>query len=117
MLIQINTHIVVMVLDLIDGSVGKNVIIFGADMSPSVHIDNKGKDILILGKEPIKGLDGTIFTAEAKYASNFTKSKQKICIRSINGSNSLLFANATKVYQFKTKNTETKDYTPCLSNF
>ena len=43
MLIQINTHIVVMVLDLIDGSVGKNVIIFGADMSPSVHIENKGK--------------------------------------------------------------------------
>ena len=25
----------------IDGSVGKNVIIFGADMSSSVHIDNK----------------------------------------------------------------------------
>ena len=27
------------------GSIGKNVIIFGADMSSSVHIDNKGKDI------------------------------------------------------------------------
>ena len=33
-----------------DGSYGKNVIIFGADMSSSVHVDNKGKDILILGK-------------------------------------------------------------------
>ena len=33
-----------------DGSMGKNVIIFGADMSPSVHIDNKNKDILILGE-------------------------------------------------------------------
>ena len=31
-----------------DGSFGKNVIIFEADMSSSVHIDNKGKDILIL---------------------------------------------------------------------
>ena len=26
-----------------DGSIGKNVIIFGAAMSSSVHIDNKGK--------------------------------------------------------------------------
>ena len=31
---------------------GKNVIIIGADMSSAVHIDNKGKDILILGKGP-----------------------------------------------------------------
>ena len=28
-----------------DASVGKNAIIFGVDMSSSVHIDNKGKDI------------------------------------------------------------------------
>ena len=33
-------------------SMGKNVIIFGADMSSSVHIDNKNKDILILGEVP-----------------------------------------------------------------
>ena len=32
-----------------DESFGKNVIIFGADMSSSVHIDNKNKSILILG--------------------------------------------------------------------
>ena len=30
---------------LIDGSMGKSIIIFGADMSSSVHIDNKNKDI------------------------------------------------------------------------
>ena len=34
-----------------DGSIGTNVIILGADTSSSVHIDNKNKDILILGKE------------------------------------------------------------------
>ena len=28
-----------------DGSVGKNVIIFGVDMSSSVHIDNKEKHL------------------------------------------------------------------------
>ena len=42
---------------LLDGSVGKNVIIFGADMSSSVHIDNNGTDILILGEVQTQGLD------------------------------------------------------------
>ena len=31
-----------------DGSMGKTVNIFGAEMSSSVHIDNKGKNNLIL---------------------------------------------------------------------
>ena len=43
---------------------GKNVIIFGADMSSSVHIDDKNKDILILGEGPTQGLDNTTLTVE-----------------------------------------------------
>ena len=43
----------------------KNVIIFGADMSSSVHIDNKNKYILILDKEPTQGLVDITLTAEA----------------------------------------------------
>ena len=34
---------------------GQNVLIFGADMSSSAHIDNKKKDILVLGKGPTQG--------------------------------------------------------------
>ena len=34
---------------------GKNVIIFGADKSSSVHTDNKNKNILIFGEEPTQG--------------------------------------------------------------
>ena len=41
-------------------------------MSSSVHFDNKGKDILIFGKRPAQGLDGTTLKAEAKYPINFT---------------------------------------------
>ena len=37
-------------LSLPDGKVGKNVIIFGVDLTSSMQIDSKGKDILILGK-------------------------------------------------------------------
>ena len=36
-------------------------------MSSSVHDDNKGKDILILGEGPTQRLDDTTLTAEAKY--------------------------------------------------
>ena len=34
---------------------GQNVLIFGADMSFSTCIDNKKKDILVLGKGPTQG--------------------------------------------------------------
>ena len=44
-------------------------------MSSSVH--NKGKDILILSEVPRQGLDGTTFTAEAKYPINFTQSGER----------------------------------------
>ena len=53
-----------------DGSMGKSVIIFGADRSSSVHIDNKRKDMLTLDKGPTQGLDDSILTAEAKYSIN-----------------------------------------------
>ena len=38
------------------GGYGKNVIIFGVDMSSYFHIDNKRKDILILGIGLTQGL-------------------------------------------------------------
>ena len=54
------------------GSVSKNVIIFGIDMSSSVHIDNKKKDILILGIVPTKGSVNTTLSAKGRYPSNFS---------------------------------------------
>ena len=33
-------------------------------MGSSVHVDNKKKDILILGEGPAQGLDDTTLTAE-----------------------------------------------------
>ena len=41
-------------------------------MSSSAHIDNKKKDILILGKRETQGLDDTTLIAKAKYPINFT---------------------------------------------
>ena len=82
MLILISVNILGMVLDLtgkdffsIGDDVGRNVIIFGVDMSSSSHIDNMKKDILIFGKGPSQGLEHTL-TAEKLYSVNFTKKKQ-----------------------------------------
>ena len=55
-----------------NGESGKNVIIFVADMSSSVHVVNK-KDILILDKALTQRLDDTRLTAEPECAVNFTK--------------------------------------------
>ena len=73
-------------------------------MSSSVHVDNKGKDILILGEGPTQGLDDTTLTAEAKYPINFTQLR-KIFLLSLhyNGSNSFLTVITTKVHQFPLK--------------
>ena len=66
---------------------GKNVIIFGVDMSSSVQIDNKNKDILIIGEGPTQELDDTTLIAEAIYPINFTQPNEKfvLCLQ-YNGS-------------------------------
>ena len=100
-----------------DGSYGKNVITFGDDLSSSVHVDNKEKDILTLSEGPTQGLYDTTLTAEAKYPTNFTQSGKRFVLSlHYNGSNSFLFVNATQVYQFKAKDSEIKDYALCLGN-
>ena len=58
------------------GSMGKNVISFGADVSSFVHFDNKKNNILILGFGPTQGLDHTTLTAKAQYSINFPRSME-----------------------------------------
>ena len=42
-------------------------------MNSSIHVDNEGKDILILGKGPTQGLGDNSLTAEKMYSINFSK--------------------------------------------
>ena len=51
----------------------KNIIIFGADMSSSVHVGTKNKDISILGEKPTQELDDTPLARKAKYFINFSQ--------------------------------------------
>ena len=60
------------------GSFGNNAIMFGVGMSSSVHIDNKRKDILILGKGPTQGLGENSLTAEKMYSIDFSATKKNL---------------------------------------
>ena len=85
------------------GGFGQNVLSFGADMSTSTHIDNKKKDILVLGRGPTQGLESTL-TAEKNCPINFTVTKKKFCLSlHYNGGNSYLFVNGTEIITFKAK--------------
>ena len=89
-----------------DVNMGNNVIIY--------HINNKGKYILILGQVSTQGLDDSTLSAEAQFSFNFSRSNRKFCLSlHYNGSNSFLFANTTKIYQFKAKDSEKKNI-PCV---
>ena len=75
-------------------------------MSCSPHIDNKKKDISVLGKGPTQGLEHTL-TAEKLYSINFTLTNNKFCLSlHCYGANSYLFVNSTEIYKFKTKDSE-----------
>ena len=47
-------------------------------MSSSVHVDNKKKDVLVLGEGPTQGLDGITLTAEKKYSISFTENNKTL---------------------------------------
>ena len=91
---------------------GKYVIIFRFDMSSYV-----GKDILISSEGLTQELNDTALTAEAIYPINLTQTNKRF-LKSLhcNGIHSFLFVKATKIYQFKAKNSEIKDCALCLGN-
>ena len=64
-----------------------------------------------------QGLDDTTLPAQAKYPINYTQlGKRFVLCLHYDGSKSFLFVTATKVYQFKAKTSEIKDYVPSFGN-
>ena len=65
-------------------------------MSSSSKIDNRRKDILIIGKDATQGLSEHSLSAEKLYSINFTKVNTQFCLRlHYNGANIHLFINGT----------------------
>ena len=85
-------------------------------MISSAHIDNKKKDILVLGKGPKQGFEHTL-TTEKMYSIDFTVTKNKFCLSlHYNGANNYLFVNGTAIYKFKTKHSEIVATLLCFGN-
>ena len=84
------------------GGFGQNVLTFGADMSSSVYVDNKKKDILILGKGPPQALEHTL-TTEKMNSINFTVTKKKCLSLHYNGANSYFLLIVQKFINSKLK--------------
>ena len=93
------------------------LVTFGADMTSSVHIDHKKKDISILGKGSTQGLDGTTLTVEAESWINFTEQGKMFCLSQYyNERNIYLFVNGVKTYRFKAKDSKLVAYLLFLRN-
>ena len=80
-------NILDMVLDLMEkrtfshprgGGFGYDAIILGWDLSSSLHVDNKKKDILILGQGPTQGLDDITLAPEKMYSINVTATRKNM---------------------------------------
>ena len=58
-----------------------------------------------------------MLTAEAEYSINFSRSNKKIRLSlHYDGSNSFLLVNATKIHQFKAKDSKIRKHSLCLGN-
>ena len=64
------------------GGIARKVIIFGADMSDSVHASNKTQNILVSGKAFIQKINNTTTYAEKTYSPNFSV-ENKILVLSL----------------------------------
>ena len=88
----------------VGNKIGRNLIIFGANSDSSTNSDNKGKDVLVLGKAITQGLGEQLLYAEKIYSINFTKVNTKFCLSlHYNAVNSYLFVNGTEIIKFKAK--------------
>ena len=63
-----------------DTTDGRNVIIFGVDMSFSKHPNNKANNIYVMGKDYIQKINNTTIYAEKIYYRNFTDPGKKIVL-------------------------------------
>ena len=96
---------------------GRNVLIFGADMSFSIHRTNRANHIYVMGDGLTQGIHDTTLYAEKKYFRNFTEPNVKFVLSlHYNGNDSYLFVNDRQELKFKAKNDQIISEKMCLGN-
>ena len=82
----------------------RNVLIFGAGMSFSVHATNRANHIYLMGTGLTQGINDTTIYAEKNCYRNFTDfGKRFVLSLHCNGDNSYLFVNGRQELKFKAK--------------
>ena len=96
---------------------GKNVLIFGADISFSVHATNRANHIYLMGDGLTQGINDNTIYVEKNYYRNFTDFGNKfVLILHYNGDNSYLFVNGRQELKFKCKTDQLVKEKLCIGN-
>ena len=95
----------------------KNVVIFGAGVSSSIHATNRINNTYVMGKDFIQGINDTTIYAEKLFHNNFTELGLKFVLSlHYNGDNSYLLANGRQELKFKAKDDQIITEKLCLGN-
>ena len=95
----------------------RNILIFGTDMSFSVHATNRANNIYVLGAGLTQGIHDTTLYAEKNFYRNFTDfSKKFVLSLHYNGNNSYLFVNGRQELKFKSKTDQLVKKKLCIGN-
>ena len=96
---------------------GRNVLIFGVDMSFSVHATNRANHVYLMGDGLTQGNNDTTLYAEKKYFRNFTEPGLKFVLSlHYNGDDSYLFVNSRQELKFKAKTDQLVKEKLCIGN-
>ena len=95
----------------------RNALIFGADMSFSVHATNSANHIYLMGTGLTQGINDTTIYAEKNFYRNFTDFGKKFVLSlHYNGDNSYLFVNGRQELKFKAKTNQLVKEKLCIGN-
>ena len=101
----------------VNTTMGRNTIIFGVDMSSSIHANNRANHIYVMGEGLIQGINDTTIHAEKNYWRNFTDPGKKYIITlHYNGDDSYLFVNGRQELKFKAKTDQLVKEKLCIGN-
>ena len=96
---------------------GRNVLIFGADMSFSVHKTNRANHIYVMRHGFTQGIHDTMLYVEKNYYRNFTEPGKKFMLSlHYSGDDSYLFVNGRQELKFKCKTDQLVKEKLCIGN-
>ena len=95
----------------------RNVLIFGADMSFSVHTTNRANHIYLMGTGLTQGINDTTIYAGKNFYRNFTDFRKTFVLSlHYNGDNNYLFVNGKQELKFKAKTDQLVKEKLCIGN-